>query len=39
MDTSLKAPLPIGPRLKGRKIVVTGAASGMGTRGGSLVPP
>lgn len=30
MGTSLSDPLPIGPRLKGRKIVVTGAASGMG---------
>lgn len=30
MDTSVWEPLPSGPRLRGRKIIVTGAASGMG---------
>src|ERR1700751_1487410 len=30
MDTSVWEPLPSGPRLKGRNIIVTGAASGMG---------
>jgi NAD(P)-dependent dehydrogenase (short-subunit alcohol dehydrogenase family) len=30
MDTSVWEPLPQGQRLKGRKIIVTGAASGMG---------
>jgi NAD(P)-dependent dehydrogenase (short-subunit alcohol dehydrogenase family) len=30
MDTSVWEPLPQGPRLKGRRIIVTGAAAGMG---------
>lgn len=30
MDTSVWGPLPAGPRLLGRRIIVTGAATGMG---------
>jgi NAD(P)-dependent dehydrogenase (short-subunit alcohol dehydrogenase family) len=30
MSQAVNAPLPSGPRLAGRKIIVTGAASGMG---------